>query len=362
MRIWPVILLQLFSGCATTDDYYAGLNQKSLSYQVKRGDTLYGISQRVGRDYRIIAQWNGISDPFRIVEGQTIRLFPPAPPSPPHRAAATAQPIVTEKAAKAEDPAVFKPIKKSVPGGKSPIPVEKKTKPVGEKSAPIGKESDPVVKNSSPNAKESEPIEKQSRATDKNPDAVRKGSDSSPQKSDPPKTKPDPIRKNSGLTEKQSDRVEKKSANAEKWSDPVRKGSETAKKKSDPARKKPDATGEKSRLAGKKSSTNEGKSRPDEKKEELALKLRWRWPLKGGIAKNYSQTSGKGLDISGKFGEAVRAAADGEVVYCGQGLIGYGNLIIVKHDTHYLSAYGNNSRVLVREGEIVKLGQQIAEV
>ncbi|MGR9105883.1 MAG: murein hydrolase activator EnvC family protein [Gammaproteobacteria bacterium] len=68
------------------------------------------------------------------------------------------------------------------------------------------------------------------------------------------------------------------------------------------------------------------------------------------------------MDIAGRYGEPVRAAADGRIVYCGQGLVGYGNLVIVKHDAHFLSAYGNNSRLLVQEGDFVRMGQQIAEV
>lgn len=106
----------------------------------------------------------------------------------------------------------------------------------------------------------------------------------------------------------------------------------------------------------------EKKSESFEKSFEKKLKVFWQWPLKGVIAKNYSQTGRKGLDIAGKYGDPVRAAADGRIVYCGQGLIGYGNLVIVKHDAHILSAYGNNSRLLVREGETVKMGQRIAEV
>lgn len=189
-------LVLLGFGCATTDNRYNGLDSKSLYYRVKEGDTLYAIGQRVGRDYRLIARWNGILAPFRIVVGQTVRLGPPT----------------------------------KLPGNS----VEEKTKKVV--SAPTKK------------------------------------------------------------------------------------------------------------ISGKK------------------LKVLWGWPLKGVIAKNYSQSGRKGLDIAGKYGEPVRAAAAGRIVYGGQGLRGYGNLVIVKHNAHFLSAYGNNSRLLVREGDYVKMGQRIAEV
>lgn len=108
--------------------------------------------------------------------------------------------------------------------------------------------------------------------------------------------------------------------------------------------------------------TQNSKIKKNQKKPKKKLKLNWQWPIRGVIAKNFSQTGRKGLDIVGKYGEPVRAAAGGKIVYSGQGLIGYGNLVIVKHSGNYLSAYGNNKRLLVREGDTVKLGQKIAEV
>jgi len=90
----------------------------------------------------------------------------------------------------------------------------------------------------------------------------------------------------------------------------------------------------------------------------------WAWPAKGGILSTYSSSdaSRKGIDIAGKAGQEVLAAADGEVVYSGVGLIGYGELIIIKHSQRYLSAYGHNRKRLVNEGERVKRGQRIAEM
>lgn len=92
------------------------------------------------------------------------------------------------------------------------------------------------------------------------------------------------------------------------------------------------------------------------------LKLSWQWPIKGKILKNYSQTGNKGIDIFGKIGRKVKAAASGKVVYSGSGLKGYGKLMIIKHNYLFLSAYANNSRLLVNEGDSVKKGQVIAEV
>ncbi len=92
------------------------------------------------------------------------------------------------------------------------------------------------------------------------------------------------------------------------------------------------------------------------------LKVSWQWPIKGKMLKNFSQTGNKGIDIFGKVGWKVRSAASGKVVYSGSGLKGYGKLMIIKHNYLFLSAYANNSRLLVNEGDIVKKGQVIAEV
>ena len=88
----------------------------------------------------------------------------------------------------------------------------------------------------------------------------------------------------------------------------------------------------------------------------------WHWPVNGAVATEFGSRpgSGTGLLIAGKVGEPVRAAAAGRVVYAGSGLIGYGRLIIVKHNDTYLSAYGYNNSLLVREGDSIKTGQRIA--
>jgi lipoprotein NlpD len=70
----------------------------------------------------------------------------------------------------------------------------------------------------------------------------------------------------------------------------------------------------------------------------------------------------KGIDIAGYLGSPISAASDGIVVYAGRGLLGYGDLIIIKHSDTYVSAYGHNRRLLVREGQKVKVGQRIAEM
>jgi lipoprotein NlpD len=92
--------------------------------------------------------------------------------------------------------------------------------------------------------------------------------------------------------------------------------------------------------------------------------LRWRWPTQGEVIDRFSagDITRQGIDIAGTSGQAVVAAADGEVVYSGSGLRGYGELVIVKHSPQFLSAYGHNRSRLVDEGDRVQAGQPIAEL
>ena len=88
----------------------------------------------------------------------------------------------------------------------------------------------------------------------------------------------------------------------------------------------------------------------------------WQWPASGKLTKTFSssQLGMKGISLTNKRGTAVYAATSGEVVYAGSGLSGYGNLIIIKHNYDYLSAYAHNEKLLVRENEAIKEGQKIA--
>ncbi|KFA58860.1 Lipoprotein NlpD [Gilliamella apicola] len=87
--------------------------------------------------------------------------------------------------------------------------------------------------------------------------------------------------------------------------------------------------------------------------------ISWKWPTKGKIIEKFSNAS-KGIDIAGSLGDKVVAAADGRVVYSGNALPGYGNLIIVKHNDDYLTAYAHNQSILVKEQQVVRAGEQIA--
>jgi lipoprotein NlpD len=90
--------------------------------------------------------------------------------------------------------------------------------------------------------------------------------------------------------------------------------------------------------------------------------IAWIWPGKGAVIAEFDESKNKGVDLSGSAGDAVLAAADGKVVYAGAGLRGYGNLIILKHNNTYLTAYAHNQSLQVKEDQSVKKGQKIAEM
>lgn len=93
-----------------------------------------------------------------------------------------------------------------------------------------------------------------------------------------------------------------------------------------------------------------------------ADEVAWSWPSPTKVSTPYSDSGNKGLDFLGKPGDPVLAAGDGKVVYAGAGLRGYGELVIVKHNATFLSAYGHNRKILVKEGQQVSRGQKIAEM
>jgi len=98
--------------------------------------------------------------------------------------------------------------------------------------------------------------------------------------------------------------------------------------------------------------------------EETSTILHWQWPTRGRVVQGFAEgdASRKGLKIAGTQGQPIYAAEAGRVVYSGSGLIGYGALIIIKHNKDFLSAYGYNSKILVKEGEQVTKGEHIAEM
>ncbi len=112
----------------------------------------------------------------------------------------------------------------------------------------------------------------------------------------------------------------------------------------------------------KKNTTKKTNSKPKANTQYSNRSLKWRWPTKGEVISTYSKTAAgrKGINIAGRAGQIVVAAAAGKVVYSGNGLARYGNLLIIKHNDVYLSAYAHNQKLLVKEGQLIKSGQKIA--
>ncbi len=139
-------------------------------------------------------------------------------------------------------------------------------------------------------------------------------------------------------------------------------GAKSSPKKSSNNLKKPLKRRPASHKQTKKPRNTSQKKPTVSKAKKKLLKFHWQWPIRGKLVKTFSQTGNKGIDIGGKIGQPIKAAEAGKVVYSGNGLVGYGNLLIIKHNYLYLSAYANNRRLLVKEGQDIKKGQVIAEM
>lgn len=232
----PVSTLEL------RENYYQDRNRGTLtasSYKVQRGDTLYAIAFKAGKDVRELAVLNGISSPYTIYPGQTLRL-------------------------------------QGKPGNSGAGGQNTTKKQATSQSNKTAKSAAATKSNSS--AKAVKPVAPQNQK---------------------------------GYVQTQS-KNNKKTANPTPNRDLVQ----------------------------------------------------WQWPVKGKIISGFSsqQTGNKGIDIAGREGTTVAAAASGQVVYAGSALRGYGNLIIIKHNDDYLSAYAHNRKLLVKEKQMVTAGQQIAEM
>ena len=130
-----------------------------------------------------------------------------------------------------------------------------------------------------------------------------------------------------------------------------------------PEPKKPEAKPEPKKPEAKPEPKPE--AQPEARPETAATgpdDVAWQWPSSGKVISPYSDTGNKGIDFGGKSGDPVMAAADGKVVYVGTGIRGFGQLLIVKHNATFLSAYAHNRKILVAEGQQVTRGQKIAEM
>ena len=270
------------------------------SYRVMKGDTLYSIAFRNKVDFRDLASWNGIASPYTIWPGQDLRLAPQGHENKPAPSHAPAPaPVIA-----AVPPPTGNPPTGSTAHG-SPPP----TQPSPAQPA----------KPAFQNVTEAEvtPPAAPAPATTTNTPVVVAGKPSESVVPVPvPVPAPTPSTPNAPVP-----------APA-----PVE----------NPPAATPIVTSGASRSAGG---------------------IAWRWPADGTMLKKFSSADAiPGIEIGGKAGDPVRSAADGVVVYSGNGLVGYGELVIIKHSDSFLSAYGHNRKRLVKEGEKVKAGQAVAEM
>lgn len=231
---------------------------------VQRGDTLYSIAFRHSLEYRQVAAWNGIGEPYTIYPGQRIRL------SPPGQAVAQSGSRPASNGGAASDAR-----------GQSRSPSTATPSTAGSAPRPATPATGPVVASTPP---ASPPASAGTPA----PSTTTSGTPAPVTASAPPK---------------------------------------------------PPASAPRG-------------------------PVRWQWPTAGQIVGRFvaGDPTRQGVSIAGSAGQPVHAAGDGVVVYSGSGLIGYGELVIIKHNDEFLSAYGHNRKRLVGEGEQVRAGQQIAEM
>jgi lipoprotein NlpD len=273
------------------------------TYTVKRGDTLHQIALDNGLDYRELAAWNNIENLNRIFPGQVLRLAAPgeAPPTAMAQEGTLAGGVTT---APLRAPP---PIVEGVPAVAPATPAPANTSPPHPPAA-----SGPANVKTSPKAIK-EPYSEQ---------AVR------------------------DMT------LAASAGPAPATAAPVAPARA-------PAEAKPEANA--SAVAPNAGAT--GSAPSTAATTGNADKLDWAWPATGKIVTSFSETANlKGIDIAGTAGEPVRASAAGRVVYAGNGLRGYGKLVIIKHNATYLSAYAHNREILVKEGQQVTRGQKIAEM
>ncbi|HEU4669736.1 MAG TPA: peptidoglycan DD-metalloendopeptidase family protein [Dyella sp.] len=222
------------------------------SYRVEKGDTLYSIAFRHGKDFRDVARWNGISAPYTIWPGQVLLMHPSAD-------AGKTRPVAVAR-----------------------VPARSPERTVAH-LAPPHPPVPPATARSAPEPAQSDAVPVAGEAVAESPLPIAPA---------PP-----------------------------------------------PA-----------------SAAPPGGSRSVDG-------IRWRWPADGTVIKGFQSGDAiPGIEIAGHAGNPVRAAADGVVVYSGNGLVGYGELIIVKHNDDFLSAYGHNRKRMVKEGQRVSAGQVIAEM
>ncbi len=295
-------LLLVLSGCAEMPERW-----DPQAYTVKRGDTLYSIAWRYEKDFRDLAAWNNIQPPYAIFPGQRLQMQ-----------AANRDGTVLS----AERPQLLIESKTGLAVDEAQLQQEESVTEVPEALYVVVEKGDTLYSISRKqglshhqlarwNHLRSPYLVKPGQKLRLRPPAAALGQSAS----EPPQAATKPVRKNV-IT-----------------ATPIQPSISKA-----PTISQPPA---------------------------LPRKVdRWLWPVEGRVVTTFraKDTSRKGIKIAGKLGQEVRASAGGTVVYSGNGLINYGNLVIIKHSHSFLSAYAHNQSLLVKEGDAVKAGQAIARM
>ncbi|GAA3910462.1 hypothetical protein GCM10022228_21800 [Halomonas cibimaris] len=277
--------------------------QTAPQYTVKSGDTLYGIAWEHNLDYRNLAALNDIAPPYNIYPGQTIRLRESARAG---QARGQASP-----AANASGGAVRDGLEPSIAGNAASGGAQTQQvdwllpeKPVSN----AGRDAQPA-----PDQPEADKGKAAKKAAKSESDAPKPAAE--------PKTKP--------AAKTSKNQVAKAGQSQEK-------------------------------TAGAAASTTEQKR--EQRRYTPAKNIAWQWPVNGEVVGRFDDEGSitAGIDIAGEKGQSVKAAGPGIVVYAGSGVRGYGNLVLLKHNDQFLSAYAHNDSLSVSENDVVKAGETIA--
>ena len=292
------------------------------SYIVKRGDTLYSIALDNGIEYRELAEWNDLEDANRIRIGQSLRLRAPAG-SVSGADGVQTRPILSSAApeARALDEA---PVVRPLPGA-------------SQSATPSAQSAAPAATPAAPTAA---------------PTAAPSAASNSLLRSGPLARKLPYSDQNLALLSKPEPAAVAPSSASASVASPAASATPTLPATPPAAQPAPQAAPGAS--AANAQANTDGDGDDDN--------IDWAWPSNGKLLAGFSEPANKGIDLAGRIGDPVLAAAAGKVVYSGQGLRGYGKLVIIKHNKTFLSAYAHNSNILVKEGQSVTRGQRIAEI
>jgi lipoprotein NlpD len=270
------------------------------TYVVKRGDTLYSIALDQGVDWRELAALNQLSDPTKLQTGQVLRVRPAAP-------AAAGEGVVVSPI-DAGQPIAARPLGADAPAATAPPGPPAASTPVAPRALGL----------------KTEPKGVRLPYSDENLAAVLR--------SEAARAAPKPE-------------------------------TETAAPKPEPpATTKPEATAAAKPEPPAAVKPEPPAAAPKPEPDAAGERVDWMWPATGKVVATFNGTASKGVDIAGRVGDPVFASAAGRVVYSGEGIPAYGKLVIIRHNSTYLSAYAHNSQILVKEGQNVARGQKIAEV